>query len=86
VEKIFPPAITGAPAFEVHEGPLPIEPPPIIKTPGEAYAAATRPVRKEAELKRDIATLLASKSGLRDAIILREIFGPPRSMQALELL
>jgi len=85
-EKIFPPAITGAPAFEVHEGPLPIEPTPFIKTPVEAYAAATRPVRKEAELKRDIATLLASKSGLRDAIILREIFGPPRSMQPLDLL
>jgi hypothetical protein len=85
-EKIFPPAITGAPAFEVHEGPLPIEPPPIIKAPVEVYAAATRPVRKEAELKTDIATLLASKSGLRDAIILREIFGPPRSMQGLDLL
>jgi hypothetical protein len=85
-EKIFPPAIPGAPAFEVHEGPLSIEPPPIIKTPMEAYAAATRPVRKEAELKTDIATLLASKSGLRDAIILREIFGPPRSMQPLDLL
>jgi hypothetical protein len=84
-EKI-PPAITGAPAFEVHEGPLPIEPPPIIKTPVEAYAAATRPVRKEAELKTDIATLLASKSGLRDAIILREIFGPPRSLQPLDLV
>src|SRR6266496_400557 len=31
VEKIFPPAIPSGPAFEVHEGPLPIEPPPIIK-------------------------------------------------------
>ena len=86
VEKIFPPATTGAPAFEVHEGPLGVEQPSIIKTPVETYAAATRPIAKGAELKTDIATLLASKSGLRDAIILREIFGPPRSMQALELL
>ena len=85
-EKISAAAITGAPAFEVHEGPLPIEPPPIIKTPVEAYAAATRPVRKEAELKTDIATLFASKSGLRDSIILREIFGPPRSLQPLDLV
>ncbi len=86
VKKIFPPATTGAPAFEVHEGPLPVEPPPIIKAPVEAYAAATRPIAKGAELKTDIATLLASKSGLRDAIILREIFGSPRSLQPLDLL
>src|SRR6266568_3140266 len=80
VEKIFPPATTGAPAFEVHEGPLPIEPPSIIKAPVEAYAAPKAfGVAKGVELKTDIATLLASKSGLRDAIILREIFGPPRS-------
>src|SRR5439155_5751132 len=78
-EKILPPAMTTASAFEVHEGPLPVEQPPIIKAPVEAYAAATRPVAKVEESKTDIATLLASKSGLRDAIILREIFGPPRS-------
>jgi hypothetical protein len=86
VEKIFPPAIPGAPAFEVHEGPLPIESPSIVKTPVEAYAAATRAGPKSTDLKADVAILLASKSGLRDAIILREIFGPPRSMQALDLL
>jgi hypothetical protein len=78
--------MTAAPAFEVHEGPLPIEPSPVIKAPMEAYAAATRAVPKGADLKTDIAILLASKSGLRDAIILREIFGPPRSLQSLELL
>ena len=86
VRKIFPPLATGAPVFEVHEEPLPIEQSPVIKTPLEAYAAATRPITKGTELKTDIATLLASKSGLRDAIILREIFGPPRSLQALDLL
>src|SRR6266581_543391 len=84
-EQISAPAMTIAPAFEVHEGPLPIEPPPVIKTPMETYAAATRAVPKGADLKTDIAILLASKSGLRDAIILREIFGPPRSLQALDL-
>jgi hypothetical protein len=86
-EKIFPPAITGAPAFEVHEGPLPIEPPPIIKAPVEAYAAPKAfGVAKGADFKTDIATLLASKSGLRGAIVLREIFGPPRSLQPLDLV
>src|SRR5436190_22758799 len=85
-EQISAPAMTAVPAFEVHEGPLPIEPPQVIKTPMETYAAATRAVPKGGDLKTDIAILLASKSGLRDAIILREIFGPPRSLQALDLL
>jgi hypothetical protein len=31
----------------------------------------------------NIATLLRSSSGLRNAIILREVFGPPRSLQPL---
>jgi hypothetical protein len=83
-KQIPAPAMTAVSAFEVHEGSLPIEPPPIIKTPMEAYAAATRPIPKGTEMKTDIATLLASKSGLRDAIILREIFGPPRGLHALE--
>ena len=32
-----------------------------------------------------LAARLASQEGLRDAIVLREIFGPPRSMQPLDL-
>ena len=32
----------------------------------------------------NIATLLLSKSGLRDAILLREILGPPRGLQAFD--
>lgn len=31
-----------------------------------------------------LAARLRSADGLRDAIVLREIFGPPRSMQPLE--
>ena len=85
-EKIAPPAMTVSPAFEVHEEALLAEQPPIIKAPTEPYAAATRPIAKGVELKTDIGTLLASKSGLRDAIILREIFGPPRSLQALDAM
>lgn len=32
----------------------------------------------------NVTALLSSEHGLRDAIILREIFGPPRSLQTLE--
>jgi hypothetical protein len=79
------PATTGAPAFDLHEGSLPPEPPLGVKTPVEAYAAAaTQSAAKGEKAKTDMATLLASTSGLRDAIILREIFGPPRGMQRLE--
>jgi hypothetical protein len=85
-EKIFPPAIVGSPAFEIHEGPLPIEQLPIVKTPTAAYASPMPPVAKGEDLKTDVALLLASKSGLRDAIILREIFGPPQSLQSLDTI
>jgi hypothetical protein len=85
-QEIIPPKITVAPAFEVQEGQLPIAPPPTFKTPAEGYAAATRPSGKKAELKTDIATLLASTSGLRDAMILREILGPPRGLRMLEFI
>jgi len=85
--EILPPAVPPALVFEVHEGPLPSEQPPIIKTPVEAYAAPKAfGVAKGADFKTDIAILLASKSGLRGAIILREIFGPPRSLQPLDLV
>jgi hypothetical protein len=83
-EEIIPPEITAAPVFEVHEGPLPVEPVRTSKTPAEAYAAATLTIAKTP--RTDIATSLASKSGLRDAIILREILGPPRGLRMLDLL
>ena len=70
----------------LREGPPP-EPVPIIKTTvAEAYAIATQPASKSARTDIDVATLLRSTSGLRNAIILREIFGPPRSLQPLDLV
>src|SRR5947207_1503818 len=78
VEKIVVPAVPdAAPAFEVHE----IQQQPIVKTPVEVYAAATRPIINRPDLKTNIASLLASKSGLREAIILREVFGPPLGLR-----
>jgi hypothetical protein len=74
------------PAFEVHEGPSPIAPPPIFKAPAETYAGVTPTITKAEDLRTDIATLLGSTSGLRDAMILREILGPPRGLRTLDLL
>src|SRR5262249_18732920 len=84
--KTFRPKVAEAPAFEVHEGPPPLEPIPVIKTAAEAYASAIQSVSKPAQAKIDIVAMLRSTSGLREAIILREIFGPPRSVQPLDLV
>jgi hypothetical protein len=79
------PALTAA-TFEVHEA-FPVAPQPsIIKTPVESDATASQVVVKRAGSKRDIATLLGSKSSLREAILIREILGPPRGLQALDIL
>jgi hypothetical protein len=84
--RTFQPRVAEAPAFEIQQGPALVEPLPVIKTAAEAYAIATPPIAKSADAKIDVATLLRSTSGLRDAIILREIFGPPRSLQPLDLV
>jgi hypothetical protein len=80
-EEIAPPKITGAPAFEVHEGPLPIAPPPILQAPAEVPSGTARTIAKREAQKTDIVTLLTSTFGLRDAVILREILGPPRGLR-----
>ena len=71
--------------FEAYEGP-PSESLPTIDAPAEVDVIATRPVLKPEQSKTDIAVLLTSTSGLRNAIILREVFGPPRSLQPLDLI
>ncbi len=74
-EKMVPPA------FEVEEGSFPITPPPIFKAPEEIDAAVALTIAKAGERRTDVATLLASTSRLRDAMILREILGPPRGLR-----
>ncbi|MEP6585417.1 MAG: hypothetical protein ABJB70_01690 [Candidatus Udaeobacter sp.] len=89
LQQIVPPPVPppAAPAFEVHEAlAVELQQPPIIKTPVEAYAATTQAVAKRADFTMNITTLLVSKSGLREAILLREILGPPRGLQAFDLL
>jgi hypothetical protein len=84
--KLFIPKTPEPTAFEVHAGSIPSEPPAISKTPGDRYATATQPVAGPQEMELNIVAVLKSASGLRGAIILREIFGPPRSLQPLELV
>src|SRR5437588_4400386 len=45
-KKMFSLRLPGASEFEAHEGSMPTEPLPIIKTPPEAYAIATEPISK----------------------------------------
>jgi hypothetical protein len=85
-KKTFSPRVAEASEFEVHEGAMPTEAPPIIKTPAEAYAIGTESISKPDQTETNIAALLRSTSGLRNAIILREVFGSPRSLQPLDLV
>ncbi len=84
--KVFPPT-SEVPTFEVQEG----SPPPLMPISESEGTAAFQPVTpapisKRTEPKIDLSSMLKSPSGLRDAIILREVFGPPRSMQPLDLV
>lgn len=88
LKQIVPPPVPppAAPAFEVHEAlPVELQQLPIITPTGEAYEAP-KPlgIAKAADFKTDIATLLASKSSLREAILLREILGTPRGLQTMD--
>jgi hypothetical protein len=89
LQQIVPPVVpaSAAATFEVQAA-FPVEPqqPSIIKTAVESYATASQVVAKRAGSKRDIATLLGSKSSWREAILIREILGPPRGLQAMDLL
>ncbi len=86
-QQILPSVIPGlaAATFEIQSA-FPVEPqqPSIIKTAVESSATANQVVGKRTGSKTDIATLLASKSSLRDAILIREILGPPRGLQAVD--
>jgi hypothetical protein len=90
MEQIAPAAVPtrAAMLFEVHEETAPIElqQPPIMRAPIKNSAAANQAPTKRAEVKMDIATFLASKPTLREAILLREILGPPRGLQQFDLI
>jgi hypothetical protein len=85
LQELVPPPVPppAAPAFEVHEAlPVELQQPPITKAPVEAYAAPKAfGVAERADFKMNIAALLASKSSLRELMLLREILGTPRGLQ-----
>ena len=73
VQEIVPPApALAVPEFEVHEALTADAQPATLQQSAERYATPKA---------FNVATTLASNSGLREAIILREIFGPPRGLQ-----
>ena len=71
--EIVPPKLTGTPDFEVHKEPFSIR-----------KATEVRPVAHAEESRADIASLLTSTSGLRNAIIVREILGQPRGLHMVD--
>jgi len=88
LQQIVPvaPALPAA-TFEVHEAfPLAPQQSPMTKTAVESDVTASQIVVKRAGSKRDMVTLLGSKSSLRQAILIREILGPPRGLQALDAM
>jgi hypothetical protein len=80
--SVLTPAAYQAPVFEVQGSALAAEQTAAIAT----GTAATDAQTATEQPGPTIAALLSSRSGLRDAIILREIFGPPRSLQSLHLV
>ncbi|MGA7274705.1 MAG: hypothetical protein WBX14_07655 [Candidatus Udaeobacter sp.] len=73
------------PVFQVHES----APPPAPRS--TESAATTYEIRTQPQVvvpRRAIvaANLLRSKSSLRDAIVIREILGPPRGLRAPDLM
>jgi len=78
--------LAPAPTFKHHETPPAHELPASNKSPVEPYAIDTESKAKVGRVGTDIATLLRSPAGLRNAIVLREIFGLPRSLQPLDVV
>jgi hypothetical protein len=81
--RISQPAPRPAPIFEVQSNaPAAMAPAP-VPNPLEAYAVAA-PTATPPGTKVELISLLRTPQALRQAIILREIFGPPRSLQPFE--
>jgi hypothetical protein len=81
-ERLFESPVFKAGEMTVVSPPSTIVETPITSPPLTAYEAQTF----APTLDRSLGALLMSPEGLRRAIMLREIFGPPRSLQPLELV
>ena len=82
--KVFTP-VSEPPITQVGESATPTGS-PFIEKSAQAYVITGQPKTEPLTGTVNIISLLQSPSGLRNAIILREIFGPPRSLQPLELI
>jgi hypothetical protein len=82
--KSFRPTVAEPAVFEVQEAAATTEPPRLIATAAAAYAAATQQKVTPEGREKGIVALLKSPSGLREAIVLREIFAPPLSLRAID--
>jgi hypothetical protein len=81
-----PPRVPAIPPFEIHETlPAELQETPISTMPVEGDAGPSQAVAKRGDFRLDIAMLLASKSSLREAILVREILGTPRGLQEFDL-
>lgn len=86
--RTFTPVPAPADEYQVQETTAAPAPPlPPLATPADAYAAVTKPTSATvtASARPALATLLARPETLRQAILLREILGPPRALQPLEI-
>ena len=101
-KKPYPTLTTVPPAeVTTMPSPPPIAQPPVIRAPifaseASAYAGHTSAavpawidptITKETRpMLPSLSTFLRSSDGLRQAVILREVFGPPSSLQPIETL
>jgi hypothetical protein len=59
----------------------------VVTTPAMAYALVTQRGAVATPARPiDLRTLLSAPDGLRNAVVLREVFGPPRSVQPLDFV
>jgi hypothetical protein len=72
IRRIFTPAPVQEAGFEVRD------------LGGQTSSDLVPAARRKAVEQQSLSVRLRSPQGLRDAIILREIFGPPRSLQSLD--
>lgn len=86
--KVFVPKEREPAAFEVYEAHVSPEPASeTVRSAAEAFTRATAaPAPAQQPADTQLATLLRSTTGLREAFVLREILGPPRSSQSLDLI
>jgi hypothetical protein len=95
----LPPLTTAPPPLPVEPHVPSFASPPVVEPDVSRAAVALISAKEEiplmssvvfpetplrASIYPEITALLSSKRGLRDAIVLREIFGPPRSLQTIE--